>query len=93
MGTLPEPNDVDIVVSGGEPTPDALRETAEFIERSRRRPEHAAEVEEARKTLEALGIKPESYGMDDPQALLAHWKRCVEDLTRNTPKPPNGQTG
>lgn len=93
MGILPEPDDVDIVVSGGESTPEALRETAELIERLKRRPEHAAEVEEARKTLEALGITPETYGKDDPQALLAHWKRCVEDLTRNTPKPPNGQTG
>jgi hypothetical protein len=85
MGTLPEPDDVDFVVSGGDSGPESLRETAEFIERYKRRPEYRSEVERAKAILDSLGIDPTTYGMDDPLALLDHWRRCVEDLARDHP--------
>ncbi len=91
MATLPEPDDVDIVVSSGGSDPKSRAETTEFIRQYKQRPEFPSEVLEARKRLDALGIKPETYGLDDPQALFAHWKRCVEDLERNDSKPTNGR--
>ena len=89
MGRLPEPDDVDFVVEGGDSDPESVRETIEYVKEYKRRPEHAAEVEEAKRILESLKINSQDYGMDDPAALLEHWRRCVADLTRDD---RNGQS-
>jgi hypothetical protein len=81
MGKLPEPDDVDIFVGGGDPDPESIRETVEYIKEYKKRPEYAEEVREARRILDSLKIDAQAYGMPDPAALLDHWKRCVEDLT------------
>jgi len=83
MGRLPEPEDLDIVVDGRDSDPESLRETSEFIRAYKSRPEYADEIREARRILDAIKINSTDYGMTDPAALLEHWKRCVEDLTRD----------
>jgi transcriptional regulator with XRE-family HTH domain len=54
--TLPEPDDVDFIVSGGDPDPRSLQDTINFIKEYRRRAEYPAEAREAREILDALGI-------------------------------------
>lgn len=81
MGRLPEPEDVDIIVSGTDSTADSLRATIEFIKAYKSREGYAEESKEARAILDALGIHPKDYRMDDPEQLLDHWRRCVADLT------------
>ena len=83
MGKLPEPDDVDFIVAGGDSDPKSLQETIDFIREYKDREEYAAEVQQAKTILDALGIDCREYGMDDPNALLDHWKRCVSDLTEN----------
>jgi len=83
MGKLREPDDVDFVVTGGDSDPKSLQETIDLIQEYKQRAEYAAEVQQAKTILDALGMDCKAYGMDDPEALLKHWKRCVSDLTEN----------
>ncbi len=83
MGRLQEPDDVDFVVEGGDSDPESIRQTIEFIKEYKQRPGYADEVREANKILESLKINSTEYGIPDPDALLEHWKKCVEDLTRD----------
>ena len=86
MAMLPEPDDVDLVVSSGDPDPKSLQDTIDYINDLRRRADHPAAVREAKEILDQLGIDPGHHGMDDPAALLDHWRQCVEDLARGDPK-------
>jgi hypothetical protein len=90
MNHRPEPDDVDLFVGGVEPDPQASRETAEFIEEYKKRPDFPREAEEARRLLAAIGINPETYGMPDAQALLEHWHRCVAKLHAADHRATNG---
>jgi hypothetical protein len=92
MKPLPEPDDVDFIVSGGDSDPKSIQETIEFIRDYKSRPGYANEVEAANQLLATLGIDPEKYGMDDPKALLDHWKRCVDQLAKDSPNGPNSRS-
>lgn len=87
--------ELDVVVGGVRPAPDAVAETSRFIAAMKRRPNYRAELEEAARILEGLGIDPSSYGMEDPDALLDHWRRCVADLTAEGDETttPTGRAG
>lgn len=91
MGRLTEPDDIDFIVSGGDPDPRSLQETIDFIQESRRRAEYQEEAREAKRILDAIGIRPGDHGMKDPAALLDHWRKCVADLTRDESEKSNGQ--
>jgi hypothetical protein len=90
MPRVPEPDDVDIVVDGRDADPDSIRETIEYIKEYKSRPGYADELEEARAILDSLRINSNDYGMADPADLLAHWRRCVEDLQRHGRDESNG---
>jgi len=36
---------------------------------------------DAEKVLDSLGVRADEYGMDSPAELIAHWQRCIEDLS------------
>lgn len=93
MSKLPEPEEVDFVVADGDDEVASAEETARFIREYKRRAEYVSEVAEAKRILEALGINSGDYGMNDPQALLDHWRRCVADLQDESAPRSNGQTG
>src|SRR5229473_1305681 len=80
MSKIYEPDDVDFFVGGIEPDARASAGTERFIEEYKNRPDFSAEVEDAERTLAALGINVRDYGMKDAQSLLEHWRRCVAKL-------------
>jgi hypothetical protein len=80
MGRLPEPDEVDIIVDGRDYDPASHQETIEFIKQYKSRPEYAAELQQAKETLEALRMNSPNYQPVDPAELLAQWHRRVEEL-------------
>ena len=56
MNEIHEPLEVDFILGDVEPEPDANALTLEFIRKHKQRPEHRADLEEARRTLAAIGI-------------------------------------
>ena len=80
MTLPPEPDDIDFFVGGVEPEPGADEETARYIKELKSRPEHRAEVEEARKILDAFYARNPDHKIPNPKLLLAHWHRTVADL-------------
>lgn len=93
MGSLPESEDVDFFVEGGDSDPDSVRETVEFVKEYKRRPQHAAEVLEAKRILDSLKINSKDHGMEDPAALLEFWRRTVADLSRDGDGPSTNGDG
>lgn len=91
MPRLPEPDDVDIIVDGRESDPESIRDTIEYIKNYKNRPEYAAEREAARAIFDSVRINSKGQGMDDPEALLEHWRKCAADLTKDLQNGhPNG---
>jgi hypothetical protein len=94
MARLPEPDDVDIVVEGGDTDPESIRQTIEFIEEYKRRPGHADKVRRAKRFLEDLRASSKGYVTPDPDALLEQWKANAEELKRRgangSPEPAIG---
>ena len=92
MGTLPEPDNVDFIVDGADEDPALLRETQEFIQSSRARPDYAVEVAELKAKLTALGIDTANFVISDPYKLWDHWKRCVAELLLDPKREGNGRS-
>ena len=88
MGKLSEPKAVDFVVVESDSDQESVRRTTEIIEQDKQRPGADERRIQAEQILASVGIDPRTCGMDDPQALLDHWRRCVGDLTRQS---VNGQ--
>ncbi len=76
-------DEVDILVGGVEPEPDALSKTSRFIALYKQQPAYQTELEEAKKILADLGIGPNMYGMPNAKSLLDHWHNCIADLARD----------
>jgi hypothetical protein len=85
-----EPDDVDIFVNGGTPTPEEVEETRRAIEEHKRRPGHQAEVEEAKRILARLGIDIGPRGKQRAQELLEHWHRVRAELEAEDRAEANG---
>jgi hypothetical protein len=54
-------------------SPDGLEGLRHFLE--------SLAKNDAEKVLDSLGVRAHEYGMDSPAELIAHWQRCIEDLT------------
>ncbi len=76
-------DEVDLFVDGVAPDSDSPVEASRFIAAYKQRPDYQAKVEEAKKILADLGIKPHDHGMANAKSLLEHWHQCIADLTGN----------
>lgn len=74
MSIIPEPEDVEIVVAGGDVDPATVRETVDFINRYKLVNDQTPELRHA---IESLGINPRDYGVESVDDLIQHWRRLT----------------